>query len=347
MARDERVAAIVVAHNGGDDLLACVRSVLAQTIDDLEVIVVDNASEDGSVERLEAALGQDVRVVRRPINGGYGAGANSGWRATEAPIVAILNQDLMLEPDCLKRMRQVLVDEPRDALVSPKLVLKSDPSRVNAIGNDVHLSGVTWCHGLGTDSALWQGVEEVTAISGAAFLVRRSFLATLGGFEETYFMYMEDVDLSLRARLAGGVCLGACDAVATHDWALDLTAEKFGYLERNRRRMWKRLFRRCGVRAKIVLLQAEGLGWLYALIHGREYVAAKARRARSAPPTSPLLVSGEASRRLANELAATLPYSVVTPGIPGISLVGGAIDRAVVRLAGMSRERRPTGLRPS
>ena len=230
--------------------------------------------------------------------------------------------------------------------MTPKLVLKSDPTRVNAIGNDVHLSGVAWCHGLGTPAADWHGVVEVTAISGAAFMAKRALLDRLGGLEERYFMYMEDVDLSLRARLAGAICLGACDAIATHDWSLSLTPEKFGLLERNRRIMWRRLFGRGGRRAQVVLLQAEALGWLYAVGHGRGYVAAKARTAPAPRPSVHVDISREAARRLAGDLAKGLPYSTVIPGIPVVSVAGGMIDCAVFRIAGLSHEQNPMGRGP-
>jgi GT2 family glycosyltransferase len=230
--------------------------------------------------------------------------------------------------------------------VTPNLVLKSNPSRVNAVGNDVHLSGVTWCHGLGTAAADWHGVVEVTAISGAAFMGRRSFFEHLGGLEEAYFMYMEDVDLSLRARLAGGVCLAECDAVATHGWSLSLTPEKFGHLERNRRMMWRKLFGHCGRRAHVVLLQAEALGWLYALGHGRAHLAAKARGAQAARPTSHVQVNQEAARRVGRDLATKLPYSTVFPGIPAVAVVGGIIDCTVLRLAGITHEGQPKRRRP-
>jgi GT2 family glycosyltransferase len=327
MAADERVAAVVVAYNGGEELAACVRSLLAQTLPELEVIVVDNASTDGSVQRLEAAIGRDVRVVRRAINGGYGAGANTGWRATDAPIVAILNQDLTFESDCLERMRQALVDEPRDALVSPKLVLQSDPSRVNAIGNDVHLSGVTWCHGLGTLAADWHGIQEVTTISGAAFMARRPFLEQLGGLEEAYFMYMEDVDLSFRSRLTGATCLAACDAVAVHDWSLDLTPQKFGLLERNRRCLWTRFFGASGGPG-LVFLQAEAMGWVYAVLRGRAYVTAKWAAHRGQLALVPAYAESQAIRPW---LSRRHPYELLFPRSKLIAVAGGLIDALVER----------------
>jgi GT2 family glycosyltransferase len=334
---------VVVAYNGGNDLLDCLRSLLAQTVPELEVIVVDNASADGSIERAESAFGADIRVIRRATNGGYAAGANTGWRATDAPLVAILNQDLTFAPDCLEHMRRALLGYDGEALVTPKLVLKSDPSRINAVGLDVHLSGVSWCHGLGTPAADWHGVLEVTAISGAAFMAKRTLLDRLDGLEEAYFMYMEDVDLSLRARLAGGVCLAACDAVATHRWSFSLTPEKFALLERNRRIMWKRLFGRGGRRVTIFLLEAETLGWFYALGQGRAHIAAKARRVQPQGPFADLRVSREAAEDLSASLTTGLPYSTVVPGAPMISIGGAIIDRIVLRIAGMPRARRSRG----
>jgi GT2 family glycosyltransferase len=323
---DRRIAAIVVAYNGGDDLARCVRSLLAQTVRDLEVIVVDNASMDGSVERLEAAFGSTVRVIRRESNGGYGVGANTGWRSTDAAFVAIFNQDVTADPDCLARMRQVLIDEPRDAIVSPKLVLASDRRHVNAVGNDVHLSCVAWCRGLGTPADGWHGVEEVTAVSGAAFMARRALLESLGGVDESFYMYMEDVDLSFRARLAGAACLVACDAVASHDWSLALGPKKFGYLERNRRRVWDRHIGP-GEGRWLVLLQVELMSWMYAALRGRRHLAAKWRAARVGRERQPVNVTSP--EIIVPVLSPRYPYHVLFPRSRTVARLGPAVDAIV------------------
>lgn len=327
MTPEPRVAAVVVAYDGGDDLIGCLQSLLAQTVPDLEIIVVDNASSDGSIEHAESAFGAEIRVIRRTTNGGYAAGANTGWRATDAPIVAILNQDLTFEPDCLEKMRRVLVDEKRDALVTPKLVMKSDPARVNAIGNDVHLSCVAWCHGLGTPADDWHGVVEVTAISGAAFMARRALLDRLDGLEESYFMYMEDVDLSLRVRFAGGVCLAACDAVAAHGWSLALTPKKFALLERNRRGVWRR-FVGPSRGLWLVLLQAEAMGWAYAGLRGRGHLRAK-WKAHKAPLD--LSREGPSFEAVLPWLSRSHPYEVLFPGSTHVVAFGRFVDALVTR----------------
>lgn len=325
---------VVVAYNGGTALAECVESLLAQTLPRLEVVVVDNASSDGSIEQLEARSGPRTRVIRRPSNGGYAAGANTGWRSTDADVVAIVNQDLVFAPDCLERMTDALRATSGEALVTPKLVLKSDPTRVNAVGNDVHLSGVAWCHGLGTPADDWHGVVEVTAISGAAFMARRSFLESLGGLEEAYFMYYEDVDLSLRARLAGASCLAACDAVAVHDWSLALTPRKFELLERNRRAMWLRFWRR-EPRMLPLLMQAEAMGWAYAFLRGRRFIHGKWLAQTSGRRRIPLMKS--AMRSLGPALSIWHPYSVMFPSVPIVQRLGGAVDTLVRRVTGTVR----------
>lgn len=324
MPRLPGVSAIVVAYNGGDALYKCVQSLLGQTLFDLEIIVVDNASTDGSVDTLRAGLGGRIGVVRLASNRGYAAGANVGWRTATTELVAILNQDLVLMPDCLERMRDLLLGSAREALVTPKLVLKSDPSRVNAIGNEVHLSGVAWCRGLGTPADGWHGAVEVTAISGAAFMVRASLLAALDGLEESYFMYMEDVDLSFRARAAGGCCVAACDAVAVHDWKPTLTPAKFELLERNRRALWHRFFGQ-SARMYPLLVQAELMAWAYAVMRGAAYIRAKIRAGRR--PLRPRLSSQLPASDLHALLARTHPYPILFPDAPVVLALGRVADR--------------------
>ncbi len=326
MSADERVAAIVVAYNGGDDLIACVQSLLDQTIA-LEIIVVDNASSDGSIERLEATYGSSIRVIRNPTNGGYAAGANIGWRATDAPIVTILNQDVCLHSDGMELLRSALKSEAGPTLVTPKLVMRHDPQVVNAVGTNVALTGVSWCRGVDTDAADWSGVHEVVAISGAAFMTRRSLLQELDGLDESYLMYLEDVDLSLRARIVGARCLAVCDAIGTHDWELRLVPWKFECLERNRRAFWSRFIgQHSGM--WIALLQAEMMAWAYAFLRGKGHVRAKWRAARS--PLS-LKVMQTHRSGIIDALETRHPYHVLFPGSPAIAAVGWLADRAVLQ----------------
>jgi GT2 family glycosyltransferase len=226
-------------------------------------------------------------------------------------------------------MKRVLDDEPGEALVTPKIVLGSDPSRVNAIGNDVHLSYVAWCHGLGTPAVDWTGVTEVAAISGAAFMAHRGLLDRLGGLEEQFFMYMEDVDLSLRARNSGARCLVACDAVSSHGWSLALTPDKFRLLERNRRAVWNR-FPVVTRGSRLVLAQAEAMAWAWATIRGPRFLKAKRQAHRD-----PLILDAQPieAGTILPWLSRRHPYDVLFPGSRLVGRAGGLVDAMANRWA--------------
>lgn len=330
-----KVAAIVVAHDGGKDLLDCVASLVAQVGVDLEIIIVDNASSDGSVTRLEQRFGKRVLVVRRATNDGYAAGANAGRRVTNAAWIGVFNQDLTLAPDCLSILRSAIRAWPTMALASPLLRLRSAPQLVNAVGNDIHWTGVTWCHGAGSPASSWAGTVEVAGISGAAFLMSAEVFDDLGGLDEQFFMYMEDVDLSLRARSLGYSCVVACEAHALHDWRLAMTPEKFERLEANRRIVWSRHL--AGPwRRSALLIQAEAMAWIYATLRGRRHVHAKLRAARR-PTTA---IAGPAGReRIEPWLSTRHPYELLFPGKPTLHLVGRLADRIFLRLAGIAPSR--------
>ena len=152
---------------------------------------------------------------------------------------------------------------------------------------------------------------------------------SLGGLDESFFMYMEDVDFSLRARRRGLACLVACDAQAMHDWSLALTPEKFGRLEANRRVVWTRHL--SGKRRIAFLIQAEMMAWLYAGLRGRRHLRAKLRtvvRARAAAdrPTERLCIEPW--------LSTQHPYEVMYPGKTFVHALGHLMDRIFLKLAG-------------
>lgn len=153
-------------------------------------------------------------------------------------------------------------------------------------------------------------------------MARIPLLLHLGGLEESYFMYMEDVDLSLRARIAGAICLAACDAVVIHDWELALDANRFELLERNRGALWRRFWGR-HARMYPLLMQAELMGWAYAAIRGRAFVVAKCRSLRR-PKLEPM---HEDAYRLAGVFATYHPYAMLFPSHPALGRIGHAIDR--------------------
>ena len=228
-----KASVVVVSYNHRPYLPACLHSVLQSEGQDLEIILVDNASTDGSASYVEQAF-PTVRVIRSETNLGFGHGGNLGAAQARGRTLAFLNPDTVVEPGWLDALLSALEADPQAGLATSKILLLNDPQRINTCGNDVHLTGLTLCRGMGLESSALAEPQEVGAVSGAAFAMRRDLFETLGGLDETFFLYMEDTDLSWRARLAGYRCLYVPSSRVQHDYALRFGPQKTFYQERNR-----------------------------------------------------------------------------------------------------------------
>ncbi len=265
----------VVSWNSWGHLRQNLPALIDQDYGSYRVVVVDNDSSDETAEHVEAEF-PDVDVVRCSRNGGYGAANNLGFARSQSKYVAVVNPDARPERGWLRSLVRALEDNPQAALATSKVLLASDPRRVNACGNIVHLSGIAFCRGLDEDQHHFVRPESVPAVSGAAFIARRDALEQIGGFDERFFMYMEDTELSLRARLAGWDVVLAPRSRVVHDYALDIAASKFYYLERNRFLMLANIFRLRTLVALMPALAIAELGvWWFAIRSGRGLARAK------------------------------------------------------------------------
>jgi N-acetylglucosaminyl-diphospho-decaprenol L-rhamnosyltransferase len=206
---------VVINYETADLACNCVSSVLADTsAGPVELVVVDNGSRDDSVARLHAAH-PAVRVVTAPGNVGYSRAVNLGTAATRAPVIAVLNADTRLEPGAASALVGLLGEEPRLAAAGPRIrnLDGTDypsgrifPSVVDAIGHG--LLGLWWPTNPFTTRYRQLDADPAAArlvdwLSGAAIWLRRSALDDVGGWDERYFMYLEDTDLCWRLRHAG------------------------------------------------------------------------------------------------------------------------------------------------
>lgn len=206
-------AAVVVNFNAGDALTGCVASVLAQDPRP-ELVVVDNASTDGSIERLLRAH-PDVRVLHSGGNLGYARAANLGIAATDSAVIAVLNPDTVLAPGVGAALTARFAAESDLGAAGPQLC-NSDgtvypsarriPSLIDAVGHG--LLFFVWRDNPFTRRYRETGADparprDVDWLSGAALWLRRAALDDVGGWDERYFMYVEDVDLCWRLRRAG------------------------------------------------------------------------------------------------------------------------------------------------
>lgn len=216
-ATGTRVAAIVVNWNGGKLLSRCIESLLRQTRRPEVITLVDNASNDGSAERVQEQH-PEIKVIRLSKNLGFAAANNLAIsQLPEYEWIALANPDTMVEPDWLERLLNAARLNPDYAFFASRMLLERDADRLDGTGDIYHVSGQVWRrhHGQKAESTDLR-VEEVFAPCAAAALYRKETFVRMGGFDEACFAYMEDVDLGFRLRLAGYRCLYVPDAVVLH-----------------------------------------------------------------------------------------------------------------------------------
>lgn len=214
---------VVLNWDGGEMVVRCVASVLAQTPPADEVLVVDNGSRDGSAERLEERF-PSVRVLRLGRNTGFAGGMNAGIAATRGDAVLLLNLDVELEPGYLAGCVAALRHDARVGGVTGKLLRftgEGDPLLLDSTGHVLHRNRRALDRGEGeVDEGQYDDELDVFGVGGAAPVLRRAMLddVRVGSqwFDEAFFAYFEDIDLCWRARLRGWSFRYAPDAVARH-----------------------------------------------------------------------------------------------------------------------------------
>ena len=212
-----KVTVVIINWNGEHFLDKCLSALLAQTVTPLEIILVDNASSDDSLNIVQRF--PSVRLLVQRENLGFARGNNLAIEAAsiESEWIALLNPDAFVEPRWLEGLLTAVRDYPSFEVFGSKLVNAADPVVMDGAGDSYHISGLVWrtAHGAPNPSTSVQ-VQEVFAPCAAAALYRRSALLAVGGFDEDFFCYVEDVDLGFRLRLAGHRCLYVPSSVAHH-----------------------------------------------------------------------------------------------------------------------------------
>jgi GT2 family glycosyltransferase len=226
------IAVVIVTFNSAEHIAGALRALDDQLAADDELIVVDNDSRDATVATVRA-ISTRARVLEQRVNAGFAGGCNAGAAAAaRAPLLLFLNPDAAPAPGCLDALRDAAAAHP-DWGAWQALVTLPGGTRVNTAGGITHFLGIGWTGGFGEPA---DGVAEgeVGFASGAALVVRQPLWERLGGFDERYFMYGEDLDLSLRLWLAGHAVGVVPAARVEHDYEFDKGARKWFFLERNR-----------------------------------------------------------------------------------------------------------------
>jgi GT2 family glycosyltransferase len=232
------LSVIIVAHNSGAALEATLPALAAELRDDDEVVVVDNVSSDASVATARR-LAPGAVVIETGSNGGFSAGCNRGAAAASAELVCFLNPDAVPQPGWRDAIERPATDG-RGWIAWQALVTSDGATKINTRGGVVHFTGIAWAGGAGepydpaTPTFAGNGRANVGFVSGACLVIGRRRYLELGGMPSEFFLYHEDVDLSLRVRLIGGTLGVEPDARVDHAYDFDKGAAKWRYLERNR-----------------------------------------------------------------------------------------------------------------
>ena len=239
----ESVAVVVVNYNTREHLRACLTSVVAES--PAEIVVVDNGSSDGSVEMVRSAF-PTVRVVEDPSNPGYGAASNRGVAACTAPYIVLINSDTLLHPGTLEALGDFMDRHPRAAIAGPRLV-HADGSPHRSCYAFPSTTFLILEHSPLRRAAGWipplrrryfidwspPAARAVPWVHGAVLMLRRSAFEAVGGFDPSFYMYYEEVDLAYRLAAAGWETYYAPVAQVTHVGGASTSKAPIAMKERN------------------------------------------------------------------------------------------------------------------
>jgi len=240
---DPEFTVIVVAYNPGPDLATCLDALGRQDFRDFEILVVDNGSEDGSVDALSIDHSR-CRLIRAGANLGFAAGNNLAAREARGGWLVLLNPDATPDPTWLSEIHAATQRYPGAAMFGSTQLKADDPDRFDGAGDHLHPLGFAWRGGAGDPAEIVDEDAEVFGPCGAAAVYRRDAFETAGGFAESFFCYYEDVDLAARLRLAGEICVQLAGARVRHAGSATAGAgSSFIRYHVARNRIW--LFLRC------------------------------------------------------------------------------------------------------
>lgn len=213
---DGAATVIIVNFNAGENLLKTLAALQLQTLQAHRVIVVDNLSTDGSVEKA-AALFPQFEYWRLSANTGFAAGNNYAIKRSTTELVALLNPDAFPESEWLAELVKAAHQHPQAASFGSCQLIDSQDDVIDGVEDVCHISGVVWRGGYGRPRGPRDDVaREIFSPCAAAVLYRRDAVQLAGGFDEDFFCYVEDVDLGFRLRLMGWQSRYVPSAVVRH-----------------------------------------------------------------------------------------------------------------------------------
>lgn len=228
---NDTVSIIIVSYNSSSFIEACIKSILDHSNGSdylLDIIMVDNNSMDHTVQIVKENYPM-VRIIENEINSGYGSANNLGVNYAIGKYLIIINPDTVVEHGWLESLIGPLSTIPK-IITSPKILIY-DGSAISTSGNRIHYTGLAFAGEFGKMPDTSIIAKYISGISGCCFAIRKDDFIKLGRFDESIFMYHDDVDLSWRAHLMGFKILYNPSSIVKHNYSLKISPEKLYNLE--------------------------------------------------------------------------------------------------------------------
>lgn len=206
---------IIVNWNGSEVLRNCLKSLKNQTFKKFEVIIIDNGSEDDSLNSAKEIY-PTAQLIPLSNNYGFAAGNNFGLKIVDTPYTALLNNDTVVDKNWLRTLLFALENSPRAGFAASRMLFYEQPCTIDRAGDSYCRSGTAFLRGRGFPADAYNKREWVFGACAGAALYRTSMLEEIGFFDEDFFLLYEDVDLSFRAQLRGYKCLYVPEAIVYH-----------------------------------------------------------------------------------------------------------------------------------
>jgi GT2 family glycosyltransferase len=236
------LSVLIVTYRSGPTLSRCLAALKAQTSTDYEVVLVDNDEPGAGDGAAETAAKADpaIRLISPGANLGFAAGNNLAAQAARGRWLVMLNPDAYPEPDWLQRLTEAAARKPAYRVFTSRQLMDEDPSLLDGLGDVMFAAGAPYRGGYHRPDPQHIAEGEVFSPCGAAMMIDRALFLELGGFDETFFCYCEDVDLGYRLRLTGEPTLLVPDAVVRHEGSVSSggPASSFAVRYGTRNRMW-------------------------------------------------------------------------------------------------------------
>lgn len=277
------VSIIIVTYNSREDIVDCVNSVLNQTFDDFEVIIVDNNSMDDTVEQVKRNFDGNPKVslVTSKSNTGYAGGNNLGFQHSKGELIVVLNPDAIVARDWLKELLDAYYENEVDAgIVCSNVLLFHDKSVINACGNDIHLTGLVFSRFyMESECSCAKGGKVVPAPSGASMLFSREKMKSIGRAEPfdacRFYMEYSDIDLAIDFLAHDLHCYVAAESKVYHKYKFKMTPRRLYILEKGRYQLLGHFTKSTRMHLVPALLLAEVVVWGFILSKRPDLAASK------------------------------------------------------------------------